>query len=111
MSGSPELAEALDERNRIVAAFDIEAAKAWVIKHGGKVHAQANWERVLHIARMEINTLPERMRSDSHIWLARNGAIGLSTAPNHRDCLQALDLIFPKTMTDELIARSMGMGV
>ena len=101
------VAEANVERNAILTAMDIDAAKAWITKHGANAPKNVNWVMVLHIARLETVSLPEKLHWESRIWLARNGAVSLSTTPNKRECLVALNLIFPKDLFEEEL-RSIG---
>src|SRR4051812_39157664 len=69
------LAGALAERDQILTNMDVDAAKAYIAKHGGFVPKGAiDWTRVLHLARLEVTTLPADVNMDSRIWLARNGA-------------------------------------
>lgn len=104
-----ELQAALAERNRILESMDQEAAKAFIVKHGGLAPKNLDYELVLHMARHEVMTISEDLRMDSKIFLARSGHYGFAMEPqNSKYARTALDLIFPKTMTDEAI-RAMGV--
>lgn len=101
---NPELTAALQERDRILTAMDQEAAKAFIVKHGGSAPKNLDYELVLHLARHEVTTVPHELHMDSKIFLARSGHYGLAMeAPNSRYARAALDLIFPKTMTDDAV--------
>ena len=98
---------AFAERNRILLAMDVDAAKSFIVEHGGTVPKRPlNWERVLHLARFEVATIPDELRADSRIYLARNGAQSLLTLPHGSPYVRAaLDLIFPKRLTDAHIRK------
>lgn len=105
-----ELQGAIAERDRILTAMDVDAAQAFIAKHGGFVPKQAiDWTRVLHLARFEVTTMPTRLSQDSHIWLAKNGAQSITElSPSSPYLRAALDLIFPKDLTDAQIAELRG---
>lgn len=95
------------ERNHILRKMDIDGAKHFIAKHGGFVpKSSIDWVRVLHLARYEVRTMPEDMHWESRIWLAQHGAVSLMMLPPRSPYLRAaMDLIFPKDMTDEYIAK------
>jgi len=95
------IAKAIAERNAILMVMDVDAAQRWIVAHGASAPKNVNWEMVLHIARLETVSLPEECRWESRSWLARNGAVSLSTTPQKRECLVALNLIFPKDLFEE----------
>jgi hypothetical protein len=97
---------ALRERDDILTRMDSEAAKAYIVTHGGKVPREnLDWEKVLHLARLEVTTLPGEVRSESRVWLARNGAQSIMTlGPDSPYVTAVLDLIFPAALTDAYIA-------
>lgn len=96
------LQDALAERDAILTAMDIEAAKGFINRHDGFVpKGNIDWERVLHLARFEVTTLPDELLWESRIWLARHGAQSLMMLPPTSPYLRAaLDLVFPKDLTD-----------
>lgn len=104
--------EANVERDRILMAMDIPAAKQFIASHGGYVpRGNIDWTRVLHLARFEATSLPEEHRTASHIWLAQNGAQSLMDLPRESPSARAaLDLIFPNDLTEEFIRREIGRG-
>lgn len=103
MSGD-ELQSALAERDRILIALDQSAAKEFIVKHGGKAPENLNYELVLHMARHEVTLMPENLHMDSKIYLARSGHYGLAMEPPKSQYARAaLDLIFPRVMTDQFI--------
>lgn len=87
----------IEERNRILIDMDVEKAKAFIVAHGGSAPKSVkNWERVLHLARLECVTIDQDLRTDSHIYLAQHGAQSIETLPQNSPYLRAaLDLIFP----------------
>jgi hypothetical protein len=88
--------DAIAERDRILMTLDQTAAKAFVKAHGAKLPpGPLNWERVLHLARLECVNLDPKAISDSRIWLARNGATSIATGDESREADVALNLIFP----------------
>jgi hypothetical protein len=98
----PTLPEALAERDQILMAMDIDAAKAFIAKHGGYVpRGKIDWTRVLHLARFEVQTMPHEAIWESRMWLAKNGAQSVGTLPETSPYLRAaIDLIFPKDIMD-----------
>lgn len=99
------LTEALRERDRILAAMDVEAAKTFISKHGGFISSRPlDWIKVLHLARLEVTSLPEDLIRESRIFLAQNGAQSIPTLPATSPYLRAaMDLIFPEDLTDAFI--------
>lgn len=85
--------------------MDIDAAKAFIAKHGGHVPRRTiDWTKVLHLARVECKALPDEAIRESHIWLARNGAQSVMTLPPTSPYVRAaVDLIFPKDVTDAFL--------
>lgn len=107
MSTQIPLEVAIAERDRILMDMDSEAAKSFIAKTGGFVPKsnKINWVRVLHLARFEVRSLPEVYVKESQMWLARNGAQSILMLPPTSPYLRAaMDLIFPKTITDAFIA-------
>lgn len=100
---SAEVTEAINERDRILTDMDIEGAKAYIVKHGAKIPTRPlDWERVLHLARFEVTTMPAELRIASQIYLARNGAQSLMSLPHGSPyATAALNLIFPKDLWDK----------
>lgn len=98
---------ALAERDEILRTVNIEGAKAFIVKHGAKLPRVADWERVIHIARLEVTSLPQGLRDESLVYLARTGARSLSRgtrlSPKSPYAIAAMNLIFPKTLTDALV--------
>lgn len=102
---------AIAERNRILQAMDIEAAKTFIAKHGGVVtKRKIDWERVLHLARFECaKGLPEEVWRESQIYLAMHGAQSLMMLPPTSPYVDAaMNLIFPKNLTDDYIREMEG---
>lgn len=99
------LNEAIAERDGILIAMDVEAAKAFIAKHGGRVpKSTIDWIRVLHLARLEVTSLSSNLAMESRIWLARNGAQSLTMLPPASPYVRAaLNLIFPKDLTDAYV--------
>lgn len=99
MSERTAIAVAVAERDHILATMDVEAAKRFMVEHGGIVPKGAiNWVYVLHLARWEVASLPEPLRIESCIWLF--GSTGRSLAmlsPRNRHRRVAMDLVSPKT--------------
>jgi hypothetical protein len=97
--------EAIAERDQILMVMDVEAAKVFIAKHGGFVpKGHIDWIKVLHLARFEAKSIAPELVSESHIWLARNGAQSLMTMPPSSPYVRAaLDLIFPKDLTDAYV--------
>lgn len=108
MERSPELTAAIAERDRILKDMDIEAAKAFIVKHGAKIPTRPlDWERVLHMARFEVTTMPDELRTASQIYLARNGAQSVMSLPHGSPYLAAaLNLVFPKDLWDSTVLLS-----
>lgn len=102
------LSDALTERDQILTAMDVDAAKAFIANHGGFVPSGViNWVKVLHLARYEVRSLPDELVRESHIWLAVHGAQSVMTlSPTSPYCRAAMDLIFPKDLTDALVFRN-----
>jgi hypothetical protein len=101
------IAVAIAERDRILIALDVDAAKAWIVQYGGKAPKNVNWPMVLHVARFECESIRashNRLWWESRIWLAKHGAVSIGNDPDKRACVVALDLIFPKALTDAFIA-------
>lgn len=94
------------ERDAVLLSLDAEQAKTFIRAHGGKVPSgRVNWDQVLHVARFECMSIPAEARTDSHIWLAQNGAQSLATLPPESKCVRAaLDLLFPPDMFAEVMA-------
>jgi hypothetical protein len=106
-----QIASTIAERDRILLAMDEAAARAFVAKHGGRAPQNVNWTMVLHVARFECETIRRDHGTlwwDSRIWLAKNGAVSLGTTPERRECLVALDLVFPKSLTERYMAAMKG---
>jgi hypothetical protein len=104
-----QLSDALAERDDILINMDVDRAKDFVKRHGGTVHHNLNWERVLHLARYEVKTIPHELHQDSHIYLARNGAQSvMDLNPNSQYARCVLHLIFPFNLTEESI-KTMGV--
>ena len=100
---------ALAERNRILIAMDQEAAKAFIVRHGGTAPKHLDYEIVLHLARWDVETIADDLRQSTRVFLARAGKYGIAQMhPNSPYVRAALDLIFPKTLTDQYI-REMGL--
>lgn len=97
---SDPLNDALAERNRILEALDVDAAKAFIAQHGGSVPSRKmDWLRVLHLARFEVTNLPPDLVTESQIYLARTGAQSVATLPAASPYLKAaMDLIFPSAL-------------
>jgi hypothetical protein len=112
MSRTEDLTEALKERDQILIDLDIDAAKAFILKHGGRITNQQeslNWLRIIHMARLECLSVPQYFRDASRMWLAtrypqRIGDLSL----NSPYASVTLDLIFPRTMTDDYIEETKG---
>lgn len=102
------IAEAIAERDQILAAMDVDAAKMFIVKHGGTVpRGTLDWIKVLHLTRYETRSLPAEMVSDSHIWLARHGAQSISTLPPTSPYVRVvMDLLFPRNLTDAVLEQS-----
>lgn len=96
------LTEAIQERDRILVDMDVEAAKAFIAAHGGRVtKRKIDWVQVLHMVRIEVLTLPEAMRHESRVWLAQRGARSILTLPgNSPYVLMAMELAFPRDVTE-----------
>jgi hypothetical protein len=111
MKRSPELLVAITERDRILADMDIEAAKGYIVKHGGTLPKRPlDWERVLHLARFEVTTMPPDLRTASHVYLIRTGVQPLGISAHAGPYVKAaLNLIFPKAMTDAYIRQADAM--
>lgn len=108
---SDQLTDALAERDRILVAMDVDAAKAFIAKHGGVVPRRSlDWTKVLHLARFETRTMPEDLFWESRIYLAQNGAQSIATLPPTSPYLRAaLDLIFPRDLiTADMRAEGIG---
>ena len=102
--------ETMAERNRILSAMDVEAAKAFIVQHGGHVPGgPLDWVKVLHLARFEVTTLPPELITESQIYLARNGAqrIGMFP-PGSAYERAALDLLFPKDVFEAYLSKLEG---
>lgn len=101
---------ALIERNRILVEMDQEAAKAFIVQHGGTAPTHLDYEIVLHLARWDVETIADDLRQSSRVFLARAGKYGIAQMnPKSPYVCAALDLMFPKTLTDKYI-REMGMA-
>lgn len=107
---SNALIDALAERDRILTDLDIDAAKAFIANHGGFVGSdQLDWLRVLHLARLEVQTMPPDLISDSRVYLTMTGARSIGTLPEASPYLRsAIDLVFPRDLTDAYLT---GIGV
>lgn len=110
MARSETLDIALAERDEILRTMDVERAQQYIAKHGGTVTKQdIDWIKVLHLARLEVTSIPEAMRQESRLWLAQNGARSLKdygmTSPYGR---MTIDLIFPATLTNAYIEQMGG---
>lgn len=99
------LTAALADRDRILADLDVEAAKAFIVRHGGVAPKQPmGWLRVLHLARFECRSIPPELVGESQVYLAWTGAQAIADLPPTSPYLRAaLDLLFPKDLTDALI--------
>lgn len=105
------VALAIEERNQILRDMDIEAAKAFIAKHGGVVtQRKIDWVRVLHLARFECaKGLPDEGWRESQMWLAMNDARSvMMLRPTSPYVEAALNLIFPKQLTDDYIRQMEG---
>lgn len=100
------LTDALAERDRILADLDVDAAKAFIVRHGGVAPKRSmDWLRVLHLARFECRSIPPELVGESRVYLARTGAQLIADLPERSPYLRAaLDLVFPKDLTDAMIA-------
>ena len=102
---SIQIAESVAERDTILVTMNEKEAKRFVAKHGGKVDTRLDWERVLHLARIESISLPIQAREESRIWLAMRGENPISMRPEQSPYVRAvLSLIFPKDLTDAYMA-------
>lgn len=98
----PNLESILTERDQILMDLDQDAAKAFVIKHGGKAPSTIDWEIVLHLARWEVETIPAEEKQETRIFLARSGKYGIASLPQNSVYARVtLDLIFPKDIISD----------
>lgn len=99
-----QISVAIAERNRILIDMDQDAAKAFVVEHGGKAPKRLDWEIVLHLARCDVETISDDLRQESRIFLARSGYYGITSLPqNSFYARAAMDLIFPHDLTEAFI--------
>lgn len=97
-----KLEAAIAQRDEILKAMDVDRAKGFILATGGTVPKRAlDWTVILHLARHEVTTMPEDLHMESKVALARSGKYGIaSLSPKSPYLLAAMDLIFPKTLTD-----------
>lgn len=105
-----QLVAAMDERDQILTAMDVEAAKRFIVKHGGSLPKRSlDWLKVLHIARFEWQGAPKELVTESRIYLARNGAQSMVMLPSGSPYLRAAqDLLFPRNPTEAYVRWAVG---
>lgn len=105
------LAAAIAERDEVIASMDAERARDFVAKHGGRRY-HLNWGTVLHLARWEIKTVPDHLRRESRLYLARDGKYGILQMNQRSNYAKAaLDLLFPRDVTNEVEREALSQEV
>lgn len=102
--------EALALRDKILMNMDVGAAQKFIMHHGGDVpNRPISWIKILHLARIEITSIPEHYRMESQIWLARNDPRRISDYPPTALYPRvAADLIFPRNLFVDYMKETRG---